>query len=419
MSAVVRSLRSAAKRTWQMLRFGPAGRKGIPPVLAEGVDLRSPADFDPRARDAWAVFFGYFDKTPWSPDGRRMLLHRAADARSPRVAIQIVDLEEERWLPPLAESAAWNLQQGCMTQWLPGSEGRSVIFNDVDGEDRLVARILSVDGEELLRSPWPIQVVHPGGRQAICLNYRRLARLRPDYGYDVDVRNFSPDMPPDRDGLWRVDLSSGNAEPIVTLAELADRAAPARVDPARSKVNHALYSPSGRRFVFMHRWFHPEGKSSRLYRMDSDGTGLRLVLEEDFISHYSWIDDRRLVLYAGMPGEGPCYFVLDTENGDCRRIGREGLDAYRDGHPSPAPDGRRIVTDTYPDRECRQRLLIGGIDGGEPRVAATLFHPPQYRGPRRCDLHPRWSPDGRSVSIDSVWSGRRRSYILSGGPIGS
>jgi Tol biopolymer transport system component len=30
----------------------------------------------------------------------------------------------------------------------------------------------------------------------------------------------------------------------------------------------------------------------------------------------------------------------------------------------------------------------------------------------RCDLHPRWSPDGRWLSVDSAHTGVRRSYLV-------
>ena len=41
----------------------------------------------------------------------------------------------DEWIE-LAETRAWNWQQGCMLQWLPGSQNE-IIWNDRDG-DRFV-----------------------------------------------------------------------------------------------------------------------------------------------------------------------------------------------------------------------------------------------------------------------------------------
>jgi putative transposase len=36
----------------------------------------------------------------------------------------------------------------------------------------------------------------------------------------------------------------------------------------------------------------------------------------------------------------------------------------------------------------------------------------QLEEENRCDLHPRWSPDGRQVCIDSAHEGERQMYIV-------
>jgi len=41
-----------------------------------------------------------------------------------------------------------------------------------------------------------------------------------------------------------------------------------------------------------------------------------------------------------------------------------------------------------------------------------FFAPWRFDGENRCDLHPRWSPDGNCVSIDSSHEGVRMSYII-------
>ena len=40
------------------------------------------------------------------------------------------------------------------------------------------------------------------------------------------------------------------------------------------------------------------------------------------------------------------------------------------------------------------------------------FHAGGLKGPVRCDLHPRWSPDGRRVCFDSVHGGTRQMYVM-------
>lgn len=412
LARAVPRLRAGARRTIQTLCWGPRIAGGIAPETDPEARLRSVGegpDGPDGAPKPFAVFFGYYDKSPWSPDGSGLLMHVQAARRDPGVRIAVVDDVGGTWRP-LASSSAWSYQQGSMAQWLPGSAGSRVIFNDIE-HGQLIARIVDREGREITRAPHPVQAVHPEGAWALSLNYRRLARLRPEYGYDVAVDNFDPEAPPERDGLWRVDLRAGSVELFVSLADLAARERGARVDAACSKVNHALFSPRGTRFVFMFRWFHAGGKSSRLYVVEQAGDP-HPILDEDFVSHYSWMDETRLLVYGRRPGGPLGYFVLDTDSGAAVSIGEHGLDGFGDGHPSLSPDGRWIVTDTYPDRRCRQTLMLARPDGTSLRRLARLFHPPQYHGVTRCDLHPRWRPGGNAVSFDSLWSGKRRSYIL-------
>jgi hypothetical protein len=46
-----------------------------------------------------------------------------------------------------------------------------------------------------------------------------------------------------------------------------------------------------------------------------------------------------------------------------------------------------------------------------------FYSPPSLEGPLRCDLHPRWSRDGRRLSIDSAHTGERQIYSIDVSPI--
>ena len=353
-------------------------------------------------------FFGYFDLQPWSADGR-YLFHRWRPRGMPRAEICVQDPASGR-ARVVGETRAWNFQQGAMAQWVRREGAECVVFNDaVDG--KLACRIVAPDGSER-RLPWPVQALDPGGGEALSLNYRRLARIRPEYGYDVAVENFSPDQPMDRDGLWRVDLGSGNSTLIVTLADLARIEPRADMAGADHKVNHAVYSPDGTRFVFMHRWLGGSGKFSRLYVARADGTGLRQLLDHRMVSHYAWRDEHRLLVYARTPAQGDRYYLLDVDTGAREMACGGALDRFGDGHPSWSPDRTWIVTDTYPDRGRMRRLLLCRPRDGIV-IEAGAFHAPwRYDGPVRCDLHPRWSRDGKRISIDSAHEGVRWSYAV-------
>lgn len=79
-------------------------------------------------------WFGYYDKLQFSPDNRYVLgMEVPFEHRSPTpddtIRIGMVDLQDnDRWIE-LGETRAWNWQQGCMLQWLPGDQPE-IIWND-------------------------------------------------------------------------------------------------------------------------------------------------------------------------------------------------------------------------------------------------------------------------------------------------
>jgi hypothetical protein len=397
------ALRALAKAGYQRANYLLRGGRG------QVVKLHPEVTVEKVAGGPEECFFGYFGVSPWSRDGGRYLFHRRRGAHARTVEICVHDFRTGR-PTVLGESRAWNFQQGSMAQWLRFDETECVVFNDaVDG--LLACRILLPGGSERT-VPWPIQALHPKGREALSLNYRRLARIRPEYGYDVAVDNFSPDQRPDRDGLWRVDLGSGKSRLVVALAQLAEIAPRADMAGADHKVNHAVYSPRGDRFVFMHRWLGARGKFSRLYCAASDGSDLRLLLDHRMVSHYTWQDDSTLLVWARTPEGGDGYYLLRLPTGGAEALCAGSLDRHGDGHPSFSPDGKWILTDSYPDRARMRRLLMCRPATGTVIEVGAFHSPWRYDGPVRCDLHPRWNPDGSSISIDSSHEGFRGTYVV-------
>ena len=91
-------------------------------IKSEGNIVRiSPSD---RERE---YFFGYYDKSPWDITDRYVLCLRAKNTWSdvsPREKADILLIDtalpenDEKRVKKIAETSSWNVQQGCMLQWL-------------------------------------------------------------------------------------------------------------------------------------------------------------------------------------------------------------------------------------------------------------------------------------------------------------
>lgn len=106
------------------------------------------------------------------------------------------------------------------------------------------------------------------------------------------------------------------------------------------------------------------------------------------------------------------FILINVEDGRFVIVGRGIFDNIGDGHPSFSPDGKWIITDTYPDRARLQHLLLYNIEDKKLVVLGSFFSPLKFSRPNRVDLHPRWSPDGKFISIDASFERIRRNYIL-------
>jgi hypothetical protein len=401
------ALRQVSKGMYQRARYLWRRKASAVLDVLPGAAVTSFADWaavrEPLGSD-W--FCGYYDTSPWT---RNMEMAVLQSVRGPLLDVLVLD-RASSGLRVVGTSRAWNYQQGCRSQWAPGSSD-SVVFNDiVDGT--LGSWMVAATGKRRRFIRWPIQTLHPAGRFALTLNYRRLFRFRPEYGYSVDVTNFSPAQELDNDGIWSVDMESEKGTLLVSLLDLTRIEARPTMSTAAHKVNHIIYSPNGSRFLFMHRWFHRGRKYSRLYAATAEGKGLVLLMDNSVVSHYHWLDEERLVAWGRASTQGDGYYLIDARSGRAQSLWGAAINTFGDGHPSFSPMGRWMVTDTYPDRARRRHLLLWDSVSGIVTQLASFFAPWRFDGAERCDLHPRWSPDGTLISVDSTHEGVRRSYVV-------
>lgn len=365
------------------------------------------------------VFFGYHDISPFDQSGTYVLAHRVAlDADPVRdpADICVVSLDNGEFRR-LGTTDVWCWQMGARLRWL---DDHHVSWNILlpDGEYGSVI-CSSHTGKELSRFSVPLYDIDKTCTYGLSLDFSRLQRLRPGYGYSRKHDDSAGDRVPCRSGIDLVDLRTGGSSLIVTLAEIV------AVDPhptmrcATHYLNHLSFSPDGSRLCVLHIWISEDGKRRvRLLVYDLGGKLVFFIPGQVHISHFGWLQDGcALIAFAKLPGDiAEQYQVIDITSGSIRPL--YGF-PEQDGHPMlrPLTVGRRsdntFVCDTYPDRNSFRSLYICGSDtSAGPFDVAQISSPPFMTGERRCDLHPRWSADGNLISIDSAHKRRREMLVF-------
>jgi hypothetical protein len=363
-------------------------------------------------------WFAYYDKWQFDPSDRYVLGHQVDfEHRTPMpddvVRVGMVDTRDnDRWVE-LGTSRAWNWQQGCMLQWVPGSK-TEVIWNDREG-GQYVSHIVDVKSGKKRTIGAPVYGISPDGKWAVSPDFRRLHKLRPGYGYagipdpNLDV------LAPKNAGIWRTNLVTGKTEFIIPMAQVASIAAPG-LDIANSKhwFNHLLVSPDGKRFIFLHRWQGPQHKSfvTRMFTAAPDGTDLYALDPHGKTSHFIWRDNQHVLAWASHPSAGDKFYLYKDKTQDVQVVGPDVMTV--NGHCTYLPNtgNRWILNDTYPDKQRNQNVYLFDTKSGKRHELGAFLSPKEYTGEWRCDTHPRFSRSGRMVTIDSPHAGGRQIYLI-------
>lgn len=353
-------------------------------------------------------WFGYYDKLQFDPTNRFVLGNKVQfEHRSPRaddeIEVGMVDLHDhDRWIP-LGNSRAWNWQQGCMLQWIPGSDS-NVIWNDRQ-QDRFVSHILDIKTGDKNTIPSPIYSLNPDGKSAVSCDFSRVADVRPGYGYAGIPDPFANDMAPEGSGITHVNLQTGEAQLIISHWTLARTGPiPNNSPDVKHHAYHLLCSPDGQRFILLHRWLFPSGQRlTRLITANMDGSDMRIVIPNGYASHFIWRDSTHILSQSKdwLGNDQWSNFLFeDKDAGIIEEVGKGVLDPS--GHFSYFHNNEWILSDTYPIGAKRLQTPHLYHLATQRRIDLGSFPSPAvYTGEWRVDTHPRLSRDEQMVCIDS------------------
>ena len=368
-------------------------------------------------------FFGYYDKSPWDASMRYMICMRAKDTWSNPDPIGKADIcllnlnfdsNNERYCKRIATTHTWNVQQGCMAQWLGPDFKSRILYNDMrDG--KYCSVILNIDTMEERVLPMPCYTVSVDGKTALSLDFSRLHSLRLGYGYAELPEVTKGVALPDTIAIWKMDIETGEVTELLKYTDFTNfQLRPEMLGKGSvHKVNHLMLSPNGKRFMVLYRWFCGQRKYTRLVTCNVDGTGMYVLSDDDMVSHCYWKNDEEIIAFERKKEWGPGYYLMKDKTQEWQHLWGQ---LSNDGHPSYCPtDSSLVVTDSYPNRARVADIKLlrdTDSDAKDMKVIARVFAPFKYDNNTRCDLHPRWRQDGKAVCFDSIFEGHRGLYIV-------
>lgn len=338
---------------------------------------------------------GYYDLTPESPDGSRVVLFsfdRQPDEFGPgRLALTE---RSGRGLRLLGPPATGSCQNGVMQQWVDNGHVAAMADRSWSTRGTLV---LPIDGGEPRQLEADIRMFN--------------ATTGKGLGFLKD-----PDHPNPRSVLFLMDFATGRSRRLFNLYEAAALHPVAR-RMSREQLHgfhmkHSKWAPDGSRFfcVLTNEPHRTMPRVKALMVANADGTGLHHHTE--FGHHPLWGPDSSFVYAFERGAGGEQALMVYPLRGQPHAMVKN----LRGVHPSLSPDGRWIVTDRWetarpdPAHNNASVVLIDPATGAERTLVSMRVA--DTNGQSGCHPHPVWDRQGRRVYFNTTDDGILRLWAV-------
>ena len=390
---------------FDLVRISPAGTKEKPMYhgfFYYGSTYDELLQFDPTGRYMLAlrVFI----------EGRRVQPHDKGE-------VGYFDLRKNNKWTKIGETTAWNWQQGCRLQWVPGFE--EIVWNDrsEDGKS-LISKVYNFKTKKTHTLPMTVYTISPDGQTALTVNFERIKHGGCSYvGIDDPYENV---WAPAGIGIWIMNMKTGKTEMISSVRDMAKRLYPDGLPS--DTIDRTLYffrggfNPSGNRLI---AFVKDAGKRTRTegYTMNLDGSDVKYFYR--FPSHHFWLNDFEVIdngSHEKPDGSGVTrgYFRFEDDgSGSAKEFYFEAPNGHSTPHKS---NGDWLLTDCYnikgyvflylyhiPTKKLVPLSKIACMLGGTLSTRSNRL---------RVDLHPRFTPDGKYVCIDATHEGLGRQIYM-------
>ncbi len=246
------------------------------------------------------------------------------------------------------------------------------------------------------------------------INYARLARFRPVTGYPA-TKDWTQGgaTNPENDGIFRVEVDSGEKTLLVSYKQLAEAIREDRpdVDETELSINHTLCNPDNTRIFFFARGkFAKPEKINVPFTMNPDGSDLRPL--GDFIGgHPEWFSPRVMI---GSKNGKQVLFDIDQQKvtGELGGLTGDGGKLFPDpeGDVAMSPNGKMFVNG-HKNNRTNLYTFLRPEDGAWGRTEP--FRQGKNADDLRVDPGPCWNRAGdRIMVVAQDEKGTRQMFIV-------
>lgn len=369
-------------------------------------------------------FFGYIGQsltTPWNASGRYILsLRTGFHDRMPRsedaADVVLIDTQDDYRVIPIELTRAWNFQQGTMFYWNPLQPETQFFFNDRDPSTGHVFTVLyDIEEKRRVREyrfddvPVANGGVSPQGEFFLAINYGRMARLRPVTGYPEAADPTADTHAPENDGIFRVDIATGERKLLVSFRQLRDRLRDRHehIDDVGFYINHSLSNRTGEYVYFYARGRYGEEPMAVNVpcSIRTDGTALKT---HEFIGgHPEW--DEGTVVIGAKKEHQVRYDIAQQQI--IGQIATPKIIPSPGGDIALSPNADWFVCG-YSTKLNNQYAIFRRSDGAYAH-SPIFSRGPYTRGELRIDPAPRWNRDNNALLVPGMTAdGTRQLHVI-------
>lgn len=335
-------------------------------------------------------------------------------------------------------SYAWSWEQGSRLQWLNQCEA---IYN-VNYDDKFKSCIYNIETKEKKILDFPIYSYSSITKKFLYIDYTRLWHYWKSYGYHSKSSTKLKDI--DSDGVFLSDFNN-NIELLLSIKDAIKLCGLEKID-SPIFLAHPTFNPDGNKCVSLLRFINKSGNLISYLICTDLNLKKNKIISRERVSHFEWITNDKIVVWSRILNNklqsirnndflekfiivtlkkiinklnpnikkkllNTHYHLIDINNNNHKVLDKQNL--TEDGHPQISTDNKYLITDTYPNKEGFQKLLLYNIKK-DKTLELGFFKSSEYLKENKVkyDLHPRWSKSGKLISIDSSHEGNRQSYII-------